>query len=91
VFVLLLRGMSNGESTARLARELQRSRQTVHTCRQQIQANLNERAPTELMEGTTFEVDALYQNAGGKRRHAVRPERSAPLKRCFTRKTLALF
>jgi len=78
VFVLLLRGMSKGESTARLARELQRSRQTVHTRRQQIQANLNESAPTEMMEGTTFEVDELYQNAGEKRRHALRPERSAP-------------
>ena len=77
VLVLLLRGISKGESTARLARELQLSRQTMHTRRQQIQANLNESAPTEMMEGTTFEVDELYQNAGEKRRHALRPERSA--------------
>lgn len=55
-FVLLLRGISKGEPTARLARELQRSRQTVHTRRQQIQTNLNERAPTDTMEGQTFEV-----------------------------------
>jgi len=77
VLVLLLRGISKGESTARLARELQRSRHTVHTRRQQIQANLNESAPTEMMEGTPFEVDELYQHAGEKRRHALRPERSA--------------
>jgi transposase-like protein len=67
VLVLLLRGISKGESTARLARELQLSRQTVHTLRQRIQANLNDTAPTETMDGTTFEVDELYQNAGEKR------------------------
>ena len=78
VLVLLLRGIAKGESTARLARELHLSRQTVHTRRQQIQANLNDSAPTDMMDGTTFEVDELYQNAGEKRRHALRPERSAP-------------
>jgi transposase-like protein len=65
--VLLLRGISKGESTARLARELHLSRQTVHTRRHQIQSNLNENASTELMEGQTFEVDEIYQNAGEKR------------------------
>src|ERR1044071_2499796 len=45
--VLLLRGISKGEPTARLARELQLSRQTVHTLRQRIQAHLNDSAPTE--------------------------------------------
>ena len=76
VLVLLLRGISKGDSTARLARELQLSRQTVHTRRQQIQANLNDSAPTNMMDGTTFEVDELYQNAGGKRRAPHRPRRS---------------
>jgi hypothetical protein len=35
--VLLLRGVAKGESTARLAREFQLSRQTVHTLRQRLQ------------------------------------------------------
>jgi transposase-like protein len=65
--VLLLRGIAKGESTARLARELHLSRQTVHTLRQRLQANLNDSAPTETMDGVTFEVDELYQNAGGKK------------------------
>jgi hypothetical protein len=64
--VLLLRGITKGEPTARLARELQLSRQTVHTLRQRLQTNLNDNAPTELMDGQTFEVDELYQNAGEK-------------------------
>jgi transposase-like protein len=67
VLVLLLRGIAKGESTARLARELQLSRQTVHTRRHQVQANLNDNAPTDRMDGMTFEVDELYQNAGEKR------------------------
>jgi transposase-like protein len=68
--VLLLRGVAKGEPTARLARELHLSRQTVHTRRHQLQSNLNERAPTDTMEGQTFEVDEIYQNAGEKRRSA---------------------
>ena len=70
VLVLLLRGIAKGESSARLARELQLSRQTVHTRRHQLQSNLNERAPTDTMLGQTFEVDEIYQNAGEKRRGA---------------------
>jgi transposase-like protein len=64
--VLLLRGIAKGGSTARLARELDLARQTVHTLRQRIQTNLNDTAPTDVMEGQTFEVDELYQNAGEK-------------------------
>jgi transposase-like protein len=72
VLVLLLRGISKGESTARLARELHLSRQTVHTRRQQIQTNLNASAPTDTMDGQTFEVDEIYQNAGEKKYAASR-------------------
>jgi transposase-like protein len=70
--VLLLRGISKGESTARLARELHLSRQTVHTLRHRIQANVNDRAPTDTMAGATFEVDEIYQNAGEKKYPASR-------------------
>jgi transposase-like protein len=75
--VLLLRGVTKGESTARLARELQLSRQTVHTLRQRLQTNVNESAPTEKMDGQTFEVDELYHNAGGKKEAPSRSRRSA--------------
>jgi transposase-like protein len=75
--VLLLRGIAKGESTARLSRELQLSRQTVHTLRQRIQTNLNDTAPTDMMEGQSFEVDELYQNAGEKKYPASRSGRPA--------------
>ena len=75
--VLLLRGIAKGESTAWLARELHLSRQTVHTLRQRIQTNLNDNAPTDTMDGQTFEVDELYQNAGEKKHAASRTGRSA--------------
>jgi transposase-like protein len=65
--VLLLRGIAKGEPTARLARELGLSRKQLHTLRQRIQANLNTTAPTDMMTGTTFEADELYQNAGEKK------------------------
>jgi transposase-like protein len=65
--VLLLRGIAKGEPTARLARELGLSRQTVHTLRQRVQDNVNETAPQELLTGTDFEADELYQNAGEKK------------------------
>jgi transposase-like protein len=75
--VLLSRGITKGESTARLARELGLSRKQMHTLRQRLQSNLNDSAPTDLMEGTTFEADELYQNAGEKKYAASRSKRSA--------------
>ena len=65
--VLLLRGITKGESTARLARELGMSRQQVTTLRQRIQRNVNDSAATDPMAGQIFEVDEVYQNAGEKK------------------------
>ena len=65
--MLLLRGITKGESTARLARELGLSRKQMHNLRQRVQTNLDEMAPTELMQGATFEADEIYQNAGEKK------------------------
>ena len=79
--VLLLRGVAKGEPTARLARELGRSRKQLHTLRQRIQANLNETAPTGVMTGTAFEADERYHNAGDKQHPASRFHRSAPAAR----------
>jgi hypothetical protein len=70
--VLLLRGITKDEPTARLARELHLSRQTVHILRQRLQTNLNQSAPTAVMDGQTFEVDEIYQNAGEKKYAASR-------------------
>jgi transposase-like protein len=75
--VLLLRGIAKGEPTARLARELEVSRKQLHTLRQRIQANLYDTVPTDVMTGTAFEADELYQNAGGKKPAPSRPHRSA--------------
>jgi transposase-like protein len=64
--VRLRRGIAKGEPTARLARELKLSRKQLQTLRQRIQSNLTATAPTEVLPGTAFEADALYQNAGEK-------------------------
>jgi hypothetical protein len=50
------------EHSAAKARDFQRVGQ-MHTLRQRVQANLNDTAPSDLMEGTTFEADEIYQNA----------------------------
>ena len=76
--VLLIRGVAKGESTARLARELALSRQQLGTLRKRVMHNLNDTAPTELMEGTAFEADEVYQNAGEKKLPSSRPSRSTP-------------
>jgi transposase-like protein len=75
--VLLLRGIAKGESTARLSRELDFDRKRLGTLRQKIQTNLYDTLPGELMTGTAFEADELYQNAGGKKYAASRPGRPA--------------
>ncbi len=76
--VLLLRGIAKGEPTAHLARELGLSRKQLHTLRQRIQTRLNATAPTEVMVGTAFEADELYQNAGEKKHAPSRPSRPSP-------------
>lgn len=65
--VLLLRGIAKGEPTARLARELRRSRKQTHTLRQRVQRNLYDQQPRAVLDGTVFEADELYQNAGEKK------------------------
>ena len=74
--VLLLRGVCKGESSALLAAELAVSRTTVHSLRQQLQANgyalISEAQLTDL----DTETDEMFQNAGEKRRAASRPRRS---------------
>ena len=75
--VVLLRGIAKGESTARLSRELGLDRKRLGELRQQIQINLYDTLPGELMTGTAFEADELYQNAGEKKYAASRRGRPA--------------
>jgi transposase-like protein len=76
--VLLRRGIAKGEPTARLARELGLSRKQLHTLRQRIHTHVHETAPTDVMAGTAFEADELYQNAGEKKDAPSRSQGSAP-------------
>ena len=65
--VLLLRGIAKGESTARLSRELAIDRKRLGELRKQIQANLYDTLPADVITATAFEADQLYQNAGEKK------------------------
>ena len=63
--VLMLRGVSKGETTSRLSREVGISRKQMSTLRQRLQSHLYECLPDAQMAGeAAFEADELYQNAG---------------------------
>lgn len=65
--VLLVRGVSRGEPSAQLSRELDLSYRQTLTLRHRLQQNMADSAPSGTMEGTEFEADELYQNAGEKK------------------------
>lgn len=76
--VLILRGIAKGETTARLARELELSRSSMHAVRKKVQTNLADTLERHVLEDEVlFEADEVYINAGEKRRPAHRPQRSA--------------
>lgn len=75
--VMLLRGVSRGEPTAQLSRELDISYRHALTLRQRAQQSVADSAPSGLMVGTEFEADELYQNAGEKKHAASRQARPA--------------
>lgn len=75
--VLFLRGVTQGVSTAQLADELDLSYKQAHVLRKRVQENANESAPQSQMQGTHFESDEVYQNAGEKKRRPYRPRRPA--------------
>jgi transposase-like protein len=77
--VLILRGFTQGRTTAGLARELGASRGHLLERRHRMQARAlaaAEAGTTPLPDGTV-EADEAYQNAGEKRRAAHRPHRPA--------------
>ena len=76
--VMILRGISKGETTARLSRELGISRKQMTVIRQRLQANVERSLPDGPMaDNAVFEADELYQNAGEKKPQARRPCRPA--------------
>jgi transposase-like protein len=65
--VLLLRGVSRGESSMRLAEELGVSRSTVHELRKELQENARGLQPEAPLTDEHTETDEMFQNAGEKR------------------------
>lgn len=69
--VLLLRGLAQGASSPRLARELGLSRTTVHEIRKRLQRNARAAQPTTPLPDARTETDEMQQRAGEKsERHA---------------------
>jgi transposase-like protein len=65
--VLLLRGVSQGASSMRLAEELGVSRSTVHEMRKELQENAQRLQPDVPLRDEQVETDEMFQNAGEKR------------------------
>jgi transposase-like protein len=65
--VLLLRGVSKGDPSAEIAREIGVSRQTVHEVRHEIQTNAERHQPQSPLKDNQTETDEMFQNAGEKR------------------------
>jgi transposase-like protein len=78
--VLILRGIAQGATTARLARELGASRPHLLGIRHRLQDNALTHRDAGPLPDRQVEADELYQNAGEKRgraRRAVRPAAAA--------------
>jgi hypothetical protein len=65
--VLLLRGVTKGQPTAEIAREIGVSRPTVHEVRQEIQAKAEHHQPQTPLVDDLTETDEMFQNAGEKK------------------------
>ena len=65
--VLLIRGFLQGQSSARLSRELDLAYKTVLKWRHRLQANAEALQPTSALADTHSESDEMFQNAGEKR------------------------
>lgn len=76
--VLILRGIAQGASTARLARELGCSRPELLGFRHRLQEFGFEGLDRTPLADAVVEADEMFQNAGEKRRAAPRRGRPAP-------------
>ena len=75
--LLILRGIAQGTTTARLARELNRHRQHLLQLRHRLQEQAFRGADPLPLDDPAVEADEMYQNAGEKRRAASRSRRPA--------------
>jgi hypothetical protein len=66
--VLLMRGISKGETTRELAAELELNYKTVLDMQHQVQANAESKQPKTPLPDFHSETDEMFQNAGGKRK-----------------------
>lgn len=64
--VLLLQGVCKGFSSAQIARELDISRQAVHSIRQVLQASAQMMQSADALPDVETETDEMFQNAGEK-------------------------
>lgn len=64
--VLLLQGVCKGFSSAQLARELDISRQAVHSIRHVLQESVQMMQSEDALPDTETETDEMFQNAGEK-------------------------
>ena len=75
--LLIVRGMAQGVPTAKLAREVEVSRQHLLRLRHTIQARALATADRSPLPDDQAEADEMYQNAGEKRGATHRPGRPA--------------
>jgi transposase-like protein len=75
--VLILRGIAQGTTTARLARELGVGRTHLLTVRHRLRDNALARRGAGPPDDDHVEADEMYRRAGGKRGRARRPGRPA--------------
>jgi transposase-like protein len=78
---LLLRGIVQGETTARLAREISVDRKWLLGWRHKLQNLAFQGKPKDALLDTVVESDEMYQNAGEKRRASRRSNGSSSKKR----------
>ncbi len=71
--VLLLRGVLQGQPSKQLAREIGLTEKTVLKWRHRLHANAVRLQPETPLSDRRVESDELFQNAGEKRRGALRP------------------
>ena len=67
VIISILRGVAQGIPTKHLAEELGIDRSQLLERRHRLQARASTSLPKEVLEGSVFESDEMYQNAGEKR------------------------
>lgn len=65
--VLLMRGISKGETTRELAAELELNYKTVLEMRHKVQNNAQKEQPETPIPDSHSETDEMFQNAGEKR------------------------